>query len=130
MPGIPCVYYGSEWGIEGEKQQGDALLRPALEVPQWNELTERISEWIKVRQQSPALSKGSFRITVMTNQQIVFEREYEGERMLIACNCADYDYSARGDIRSDRGENLVTRETVSFSDGIPMPPYSLCYWKV
>ena len=30
MPGIPCVYYGSEWGVKGEKHQGDAALRPAL----------------------------------------------------------------------------------------------------
>ncbi len=30
MPGIPCVYYGSEWGAEGEKHQGDPALRPLL----------------------------------------------------------------------------------------------------
>jgi len=130
MPGIPCIYYGSEWGIEGEKQQGDAALRPALELPQWNELTKAISQWAKVRQQSMALSKGSFRIAVMTNQQIVFEREYEGERMLVACNCADYEYCARGDIRAENVKNLVTEEMVSFSDGIVMPPYSLSYWQV
>ena len=28
MPGIPCIYYGSEWGAEGNKQQGDDALRP------------------------------------------------------------------------------------------------------
>ena len=30
MPGVPAVYYGSEWGMEGRKSQGDAALRPAL----------------------------------------------------------------------------------------------------
>ena len=27
MPGVPCVYYGSEWGMEGGKEDGDAALR-------------------------------------------------------------------------------------------------------
>ena len=30
MPGIPCLYYGSEWGAEGEKCRGDGDLRPVL----------------------------------------------------------------------------------------------------
>ena len=34
MPGVPAVYYGSEWGIPGQKSEGDAALRPALEMPQ------------------------------------------------------------------------------------------------
>ena len=33
MPGIPCVYYGSEWGAQGEKHQGDPALRPCFEKP-------------------------------------------------------------------------------------------------
>ena len=36
MPGIPCLYYGSEWGQLGEKGQGhdaDMKLRPALDSP-------------------------------------------------------------------------------------------------
>ena len=39
MPGIPCLYYGSEWGMEGDKAQGDGALRPAVETPEWNGLT-------------------------------------------------------------------------------------------
>ena len=27
MPGIPCVYYGSEWGVKGRKEDGDPCLR-------------------------------------------------------------------------------------------------------
>ena len=38
MPGIPCIYYGSEWGIEGQKNANDTELRPAVEACQWNEL--------------------------------------------------------------------------------------------
>ena len=48
MPGVPALYYGSEWGIRGEKGQGsDAALRPALEQPEENELTEWIAALAK-----------------------------------------------------------------------------------
>ena len=31
VPGVPCIYYGSEWGIEGRKADGgDPALRPHL----------------------------------------------------------------------------------------------------
>lgn len=42
VPGIPCIYYGSEWGIKGEKIQGvtDAPLCPELDAPQPNELSD------------------------------------------------------------------------------------------
>ena len=31
MPGIPCIYYGSEWGAEGDKKDGDPALRLSYE---------------------------------------------------------------------------------------------------
>ena len=43
MPGIPCVYYGSEWGAKGEKSQGDPALRACFDGPQTNGLTEWIA---------------------------------------------------------------------------------------
>ena len=39
MPGIPCLYYGSEWGAKGEKHEGDNALRPCFDAPVENELT-------------------------------------------------------------------------------------------
>lgn len=51
MPGIPCVYYGSEWGIAGEKggPDGDWALRPALNEPAPNELTAFITQLAHLR---------------------------------------------------------------------------------
>lgn len=49
IPGIPCVYYGSEWVAEGKKENGgDEALRPSFEAPEWNELTDYISRLAKV----------------------------------------------------------------------------------
>ena len=42
LPGIPSIYYGSEFGIEGKKEKfSDASLRPALNLEDYkNALTE------------------------------------------------------------------------------------------
>ena len=32
MPGIPCIYYGSEWGAEGNKSDGDNALRACFDT--------------------------------------------------------------------------------------------------
>ena len=40
MPGVPSIYYGSKWGIEGKKQGRDEEIRPRLEKPEWNKLSD------------------------------------------------------------------------------------------
>ena len=51
MPGIPSIYYGSEWGLEGRKEEGDAALRPTIESPEWNGLTDQIAAMVKARKE-------------------------------------------------------------------------------
>ena len=56
MPGIPCIYYGSEWGAEGKKEHGsDDSLRPCFEAPQCNALTEWIATCAKAHKESLSL---------------------------------------------------------------------------
>ena len=64
MPGIPCIYYGSEWGEKAQKQQGsDANLRPCFDEPQTNELTEWIAKLAKAKKSSKALCYGGYTIS-------------------------------------------------------------------
>lgn len=86
MPGIPYIYYGSDWGCEGEKGQGDPALRPAIEKPIWNELTGFIAQLIQAKKNSHALNWGGFRSVLLTNKQCIFERKSEQERVLVAIN--------------------------------------------
>ncbi len=80
MPGIPCVYYGSEWGIAGEKggPDGDWALRPALNEPVPNELTAFITQLAHLRSADDAaaraLNYGAYRNVVIQNKQLLFER--------------------------------------------------------
>lgn len=75
LPGIPCIYYGSEWGQTGKKEQeSDDSLRPEFTKPMPNDLTKYIKKLISIRNQSSALQKGEFKELVLTNKQFVFER--------------------------------------------------------
>ena len=56
MPGIPCIYYGSEWGEEGTKSpDNDYALRPCFDAPKPNDLTDLIRRLIALRRESDAL---------------------------------------------------------------------------
>ena len=59
LPGIPCIYYGSEWGQTGKKEQGsDASLRPEYKKPLPNDLTDYIKKLVEIRNQYKALQLG------------------------------------------------------------------------
>jgi glycosidase len=88
LPGIPSLYYGSEWGQPGKKGKwSDADLRPALhpsqgqQAPQ-RDLMETIRTGARLRREHPALVKGSYR-TVYVNKDVwVFERQYAQTRLI------------------------------------------------
>ena len=86
MPGVPCVYYGSEWGVEGEKSFGDYELRPAFDHPAWTDLTDWIAELAHVKRESEALTQGSYRELQVSPTTLVFERATEGDRVIVAVN--------------------------------------------
>ena len=75
MPGIPCIYYGSEWGEKGDKRNGDPSLRPCFEKPEWNSLCDWISRLARAKKGSEALCQGDFRSVLLTNKQCIFERK-------------------------------------------------------
>ncbi|MBQ9617079.1 MAG: maltodextrin glucosidase, partial [Oscillibacter sp.] len=95
MPGIPCLYYGSEWGATGAKQRGsDDNLRPAFDAPEWNKLTDHIAVLAKAHRESEALCQGDFQDVVLTNRQTVFRRQTARETVYIAVNADERPYYA------------------------------------
>ncbi len=129
MPGVPAVYYGSEWGLTGRKSDGDAALRPAVEKPEQNELTAYIARLAAAHRESKALCYGSYRNVVLTNQQLIFEREAEGERVLVAINAGGAPYTAHFDARAGRATDLITGAMHDFGGGSELPPYSAAFWR-
>ena len=130
MPGIPCLYYGSEWAETGEKApDNDYALRPCFEEPKPNELTEFIKKLIRVRQESDALCNGAYKNVVIQNHQLVFERCSEKERVIVAINAADYPYTANAGELNGTAADLLTGETVTMNGQLELKPYSVQYLK-
>ena len=128
MPGVPCIYYGSEWGEEGVKApNNDYALRPCFEEPKPNELTEFIKNLIRVRTNSDALCNGTYHNVVITNHQLIFERKTDQERMLVAINASDSPYTASNGELSGTAEDLLTGETIQMDGHLDLPPYSVQY---
>ncbi|GFI31482.1 cyclomaltodextrinase [Lachnospiraceae bacterium] len=129
MPGIPCVYYGSEWGTEGDKKNGDPSLRPSFDAPKWNELTDWIARLTAAKKNSNALNYGDFRSVVLTNKQCIFERKTDSERVLVAINADSEPYTAHFDAGCGMAEDLISGESHDFGGGSELPPYSAYFWK-
>ena len=130
MPGVPALYYGSEWGIRGDKREGDGALRPALERPEWNQLTDWIARLAAVRKNSPALCWGSYRNVMLTNKQAIFERKTEEERVLVAVNIDSQPYRAHFDAGCGTAVDLISGAHHDFGGGSELPPYSAFFWKM
>ncbi|MCF0133036.1 MAG: alpha-amylase [Blautia sp.] len=99
LPGIPSIYYGSEFGIEGRKERGsDDSLRPYINLADHadavthNPCTRVIARLGKARQQLKALAYGSYNEHLLTTTQYAFSRSFEGQNVLVTVNNADNSF--------------------------------------
>ncbi len=102
MPGVPSIYYGSEFAIKGIKDNGDDEIRPCLQlsdIPENNSLIEHITKLGKIRSGSNAFGSTSFQSLMVTNEQYIYKRECDGEIAYIAFNigASDYNFSVNVD---------------------------------
>ena len=130
MPGIPCLYYGSEWGQEGNKApNNDHALRPHFDAPMPNDLTEYIRKLSSIRKTSNALCYGGYRNLVLTNQQLIFAREAENERVLVAINASGQHYTAWNNALQGKALELLSGKEILMDGKLEMPAYSVQYLK-
>jgi len=130
MPGIPCVYYGSEWGAEGKKTDGDPALRLGFDQPVFNELSEFISRLAEARKNSKALNYGAFRSVILTNKQCIFERKTDDERVLVAINMDSTEFTAHYDAGCGMAVDMITGNKFDFGGGTTLEPYSAYFLKM
>lgn len=94
MPGVPSIYYGSEWGLEGRRTNScDTMLRPMLElnnIPNKNsELNEHLKKIGKARCSLEALQFGDFKNEVIKNEQLLISRRYNNQVVYVALNISN-----------------------------------------
>ncbi len=132
IPGVPCVYYGSEWGIEGEQNFGDHEIRPALEAPEWNELTDLIAAYARARQAgnpgAEALAWGDYTEIQVSPKTLLFQRKSEHERVIVAVNAGDEPVTFHFDAQCGRATDLATSEWHDFGGGSQVAPFTTKLW--
>ena len=125
LPGIPSVYYGSEYGIEGQKQRGsDDSLRPEIPYKEYtdaiksSDFARLISRLGKIRSETKALSYGEYKELSLTCGQYAFSRNYNGETVIVTVNNSDNDFILT--LPAQNTEEYVggiSGETVPVKDG-------------
>jgi cyclomaltodextrinase len=93
MPGVPAIYYGSEWGIEAIKgAHDDTMLRPAVDaIPDvsTSALYHFLLQLIAIRHKQPVLQTGVYHQLHVSHEQLVFARETEDGLIIIAVSQSD-----------------------------------------
>lgn len=95
MPGVPSIYYGSEWAIEGSRSNNsDIALRPELNLNDMVNANEELNHFLKklgkIRISLEALQFGDYKNEYIRNEQLVFSRSYNNQYVYIALNLSGY----------------------------------------
>ena len=136
IPGVPSIYYGSEWGIEGiHKNDSDADLRPCLDLEniegEYEGLASHIGKLCEIRRSLKALMYGDFNQVVTKNEQLIYKRVYNDETVYIALNLADQDsildfYISNNKVLVDRLNNNEIIKANNNTIKLNLPAYSGC----
>jgi len=119
VPGIPSIYYGSEFSIDGTKERGsDWNLRPCLELKDYadyytrNEVLKLIMRLGQLKKKYRELTVGSYEQVLLTNRQFVFARKLESSAVIVALNNDDNAAELQIPVMYGSGEvkNLVPAE--------------------
>ncbi len=124
LPGVPSVYYGSEFGIEGQKQRGsDDSLRPEISYEHYIE-TVRNSDFAKlisrlgeIRKEAKALSYGDYKELLLTNGQYAFSRNYNGHSVIVTVNNSDGDFAMQLPVQNKEYIGGLSGEKAYAQDG-------------
>ncbi|MEW4566633.1 alpha-amylase family glycosyl hydrolase [Tautonia sp. JC769] len=139
MPGVPSIYLGSEWGIEGARSQGDDRpLRPPLPTPEAGralgrhpDLAPFIARLAAIRRRLPALRHGSYHQLLIASEQFAFERRLDHDRAYIAINISSSPATLNLPVAAPDGDTfadqLAPESPCSVLNGhltLDLPPHS------
>ena len=127
MPGVPSVYYGSEFAINGEKRSGDAALRPELNISDFDNnspLVRHIGALAAMKRTLTPLADGVYEQVILKNKEYVFKRRNADGEIFAVLNIEDgpvthnipcgytlYDLETGESFKSENGAVLITTES-------------------
>ena len=124
LPGIPSIYYGSEWGMEGRRtRESDDMLRPCIhitdEASYHTDLTDYISRLGQIHEEQPELHMGRYQELTLTNRQYSFARHGDHSCVITAVN--NDENPASMDIpvplHASTAENLLDHTEIQIQNG-------------
>ncbi|MCL2754461.1 MAG: alpha-amylase family glycosyl hydrolase [Oscillospiraceae bacterium] len=126
MPGVPIVYCGSEYGLEGDKKAGDDGLRPEFNLADHDTtaaLPTLISRLTRAHADNPAIALGDYKQLFLTNRQFAFARSREGKAAITLLNADSapftfHDISIKGDF-----VDAISGGAISTNAPITLPGY-------
>lgn len=91
LPGIPSIYYGSEWAIPGKRtKNSDEELRPRISIKEEDKLhcslTDHIARLGAIHAAHSEFHNGGYQELLLTNRQYAFSRFHEDMAIVTAVN--------------------------------------------
>ena len=121
MPGIPCIYYGSEWGCEGKKgKYSDDDLRPCFEKAEWNALTDTIQKLNTLHTSISTFTNGDYTQLYIQNKQLVFKRSDENGQLIFCMNIDNDPATVYFDAGCESGIDLFTDQEMKFTGSLEL----------
>lgn len=126
MPGVPSIYYGSEWGLDARRtERDDRMLRPTLSLEMLSRdqepLPQHISRLAAMRHRSHALRRGDYRQLLIAAEQLAFMRQADGSAALVLANASHepawFDLTVPLANGATLVDGLDERVTVQVQDG-------------
>ena len=96
LPGIPSIYYGGEWGVEGKRTStSDEALRPAIPISQSDERNCELTQFIcavgRIHDENEEFHGGRYQELLLTNRQYAFARHGADSVIITAVNNDGHD---------------------------------------
>jgi cyclomaltodextrinase / maltogenic alpha-amylase / neopullulanase len=124
LPGIPSIYYGSEFALAGKKENGsDDGIRPYINLEEYlhnnkNELEEKVFRLIcllgEAKRKYVELTNGKYMEIMLTNRQFCFGRLMEKSAVITAVNNDDNEVQMNITLpmKGDRGIDVLSGEVI------------------
>ena len=133
MPGVPSIYYGGEWAVEGKRTPwSDVVLRPCLDLADMakrdQSLCRHLAALARIRRSFPALAVGDYENLVIKNEQLVFRRSTPEQRVYVLLNLSHQEAGVEFRHNEPVLQDVLGGDAIYHNDGgrtwIVMPPCS------
>ncbi|MBN1602550.1 MAG: cyclomaltodextrinase [Chitinispirillaceae bacterium] len=141
IPGIPSVYYGSEWGIQGRKEGwSDQPMRPYIdissslatikEVPLYKEIRRLIG----IRKQLDVLRRGNYSTLLTASEQYCFIRQLDQQSAVVCVNAQTESCKMTIPVKCESGtvftDILNNNEKFQVENGHLFVPLASCWGRI